>query len=71
MVRASNEQHALDKGRHSVEVRRAAWLSRGAAAIALDELYARVTPETSGDGSGNVSTVARDDAGGHAPEGRT
>jgi len=45
-----------------VEVRRAAWLSRGAAAIALDELYARVTPETSGDGSGNVSTVARDDA---------
>ena len=59
---ASMEQQALDKGRHSVEVRRAAWLSRGAAAIALDELYARVTPETSGDGSGNVSTVARDDA---------
>jgi len=33
-------------GRHSRETRRAAWISRAAAAIALDELYARTAPAT-------------------------
>ena len=47
-------------GRHSRETRRAAWISRAAAAIALDELYARTTPEPATDTAvnGDASSTA-------------
>ena len=48
-------------GRHSRETRRAAWISRAAAAIALDELYARTTPEPATD-----TAVNGDASGTHA-----
>ena len=49
-------------GRHSRETRRAAWISRAAAAIALDELYARTTTTQLADNVGH----AGDDASGAA-----
>ena len=41
------------------ETRRAAWISRAAAAIALDELYARTTPEPATDTAVNGDASAQ------------